>query len=437
MDVLINTAGASTILPAVNVTADRSETAPVAVCRECGWLMRLPVLGLRDRAYCPRCGSMVAEHTSANHQTTMAWSLAALSMLCFVFAFGFLNFEARGISHTMWFLDSARTLTANDYKLLATLVLLTTVAFPALYLCALLYICAGLTRQRRLPFALDVARLCRLIEPWMMSDVFIVGVLVSLIKIVTLATIGIGLSFVIFCAYSFMTLRTIGSVHWPALWDQLADNPTPSLHLRTGRSVDARQIMICETCGVPFRAMAKPVCPRCGKRQWIQRINRLQLTWALLVTAIILYILANIYPIMLTTSLGRTTPQTIVGGVMELAETGSWPIALVVFSASIVVPITKIVALAWLCLNVRHHWNEDSRARVRLHRFIEKIGRWSMIDVFVVATLGALVQAGMLVAVKPGAAAPAFAAVVIITMIATHTFDTRLLWNDSLSSPTP
>lgn len=425
----------STPESAVTVSNPSPAVAAIALCRECGWVMRVPALAPSDRACCPRCGHHVAAHTQAGHHTTMAWSLATLIVLGLVFAFDFLSFKVRGIGHTMWFMDAAQTLVGYDYTFLAILFLLTTVVLPGLYLCALLYICIALTRQQGLPYAVDVARLVRPVEPWMMSDVFIVGVLVGLIKVATLVVIGIGLSFVAFCIYSLMMLRTIMTVHWPGLWDQLADSPLPPESLRAGESAGAQQVTICGTCEAPFRATAKRVCPRCGQRQWIHCVNRLQLTWALLVTATILYILANIYPIMLTTSLGRTIPQTIVGGVLELTESGSWPIALVVFVACIVVPITKIVALAWLCLNAQYRWREDSRAHMRLYRFIEKIGRWSMIDIFVVATLGALIQAGTLMTVQPGAAAVSFAAVVIITMVAAQAFDTRLLWLDPLSSP--
>ncbi len=145
-----------------------------------------------------------------------------------------------------------------------------------------------------------------------------------------------------------------------------------------------------------------------------------------------MYIPANVYPIMTTTSLGQSSPSTIVGGVVELIQMGSWPVAVIIFIASVIVPVGKLVALAWLCLVVRRSSELNAATRTRLYRLTEFIGRWSMIDVFVVAILVALIRAGSLMSIEPGPAALAFGAVVVITMVAAMTFDPRLLWDSPL-----
>lgn len=406
----------------------------IALCSECDWVMQIPPRKLGEAAHCPRCHHHVVDAPQRDLQRPLAWALATLIMLGLVFAFDFLSFSTQGVGHTMAFTDAAVSLAGYHYLSLAVLLVLTTVGFPALYLCTLVYLFAVARYRTDKRLAINLARRIRPLEPWMMSDVFIVGVLVSLVKIVTLADIHIGPSFVAFCIYAAMLLRTLTLVDWTSLWDRLAPVATHTSHIATGCTGASQQLVVCRGCDAPFRISRRAHCPRCGRRHWRYKLDRLQLTWALLVTATILYIPANLYPIMFTTSLGTTEPQTIIGGVVHLAQSGSWPIALVIFVASVIVPISKVVALAWLCLAARHGWHHDSRAQMRLYRVTEKIGRWSMIDVFVVAILAALVQAGALMAIQPGPAALSFAGVVLITMVAALSFDSRRLWDDHFYS---
>jgi len=417
------------------MTVEHATDLPVAVCRECDWVIQVPSRAPGESVHCPRCNHHIAPPAQSDRQRPLAWAMAALIMLALVFAFDFLSFSTRGVSHTMSFFDAARTMAGHDYPSLAVLLFCTTVGLPGAYLLAVVFLLWQASRHKAGAATRALARQLRPLEPWMMSDVFIVGVLVSLIKIVTLADVSIGLSFIAFCIYALLVLRTFMLIDWPALWADLAPMPALHTHLETGRTGASQNLVVCRGCDMPF-PNDRSKCPRCGGRHIAHAIDRIQLTWALLITAVILYIPANIYPIMSTTSLGSTDPQTIVGGVLHLAHTGSWPIALVIFVASVVVPISKIVALAWLCLTATYRWHHNSRTQMRLYRVTEKIGRWSMIDVFVVAVLVALVRAGALMAIEPGPAALCFAAVVIITMIAALTFDTRQLWDETFEMNT-
>lgn len=401
----------------------------LVLCRECDWLVRLPARRPGQRARCPRCHHHLTGPARRDVQAPMAWAITALMMLGLVFAFPFLGFSTHGVAHVMNFGDTVGALIGDDYGTLAAILLATTVAFPGLYLAALVYLCLGAGQQRRLPGAIALARLLRPLEPWMMSDVFIVGVLVSLIKIISLADIHIRASFIAFCVYSLLLLRTLSLIDWTALWDAIAPAPGPLHEAQPGASGHRQSLVACRACDTPFIAHRQPRCPRCGKRHRDFRIDRIQLTWALLVTAAMLYIPANVYPVLSTVTLGNAQPQTIAAGVLHLAKSGDWPIAAIIFVASIMVPISKIVALAWLCIVARRPPGA-SLARTRAYRITEKIGRWSMIDVFVVAVLTTLVQAGALISIQPGPGAVAFAGVVILTMIAALTFDTRLLWPD-------
>jgi paraquat-inducible protein A len=175
-------------------------------------------------------------------------------------------------------------------------------------------------------------------------------------------------------------------------------------------------------------------CPRCGAPLHLRKPHSLQRSWALLLTALILYVPANVYPIMQVTSLGQTQSDTILSGVIHLWVVGMYPLAAIIFIASVFVPLLKMLALLYLLLSVQFCWRWGLRERTVLYRLTEAVGRWSMVDVFVVALLAALVHFDELATIVPGSAALAFAAVVVATMFAAMAFDPRLMW-DSHSSP--
>ena len=152
--------------------------------------------------------------------------------------------------------------------------------------------------------------------------------------------------------------------------------------------------------------------------------------WALTLAAFILYIPANTLPIMTVVSMGHGEPDTILSGVRVLIAGGLWPLALLVFFASIVVPVLKLVALTYLLVSVRRKSRWRPRDRTVLYRITEAVGRWSMIDVFMISILVALVKLGAIATIEPGAGALAFAAVVVVTMFAAMSFDPRLIWDD-------
>ena len=169
--------------------------------------------------------------------------------------------------------------------------------------------------------------------------------------------------------------------------------------------------------------------PLCGAALHLRMTDSLQRTVALVITAIVLYIPANVLPIMTTTQLGNATPSTILGGVVLLVKMGSYPVAAVIFIASVLVPMAKMGALLWLCWSVARRHRTSHRQRTVLYRVTEFVGRWSMTDVFVVTILVALIHLGGLLVITPGPAAIAFGGVVIVTMLAAESFDQRLIWD--------
>ena len=177
------------------------------------------------------------------------------------------------------------------------------------------------------------------------------------------------------------------------------------------------------------KAGEKAHCPRCGAALHRRKPNSLARTWALVLAALIFYLPANLLPITVVTSLGMVQADTIMSGVLYFIKEGSWPIAAVIFIASVFVPLMKLVILIYLLVSVQRGSTARLRDRARLYRITEAVGRWSMVDIFVVTILVALVNLGALASIQAGPAAPFFAAVVVVTMFAAMSFDPRLMWD--------
>ncbi len=201
-------------------------------------------------------------------------------------------------------------------------------------------------------------------------------------------------------------------------------------------TLTARQasLLSCHACGRLSQGRDGDSCPRCGAALHGRKPESIHRTWALIVTASILYVPSNILPVMRVVSFGQDKSDTIMGGIIHFMRTGSWPLALLIFFASIVVPVLKITILSFLLISVQRRWRWKPETRTRLYRLTVTIGRWSMVDIFVVTLMVAVVSMGALATIEPGPAAMAFALVVIATMLASHSFDPRLIWDQLESS---
>jgi paraquat-inducible protein A len=193
-----------------------------------------------------------------------------------------------------------------------------------------------------------------------------------------------------------------------------------------------RGLCSCHVCQLVSRSTGTSrgqYCPRCGARLHLRRPGSVQRCWALVIASYILYIPANTLVMMETGSLISYRKDTIVSGVVHLWRTGSWMIAVIVFVASVAIPLLKLFSLTLLLISVQRKSTWHPQQRTRLYRLVEAVGRWSMLDIYVVTLLAALVQLGSLAIVKAGPAAIAFGAVVVLTMLATMEFDPRLIWD--------
>lgn len=192
-------------------------------------------------------------------------------------------------------------------------------------------------------------------------------------------------------------------------------------------SAFAHGLQGCEIC-TSVGPVEKTRCECCGAKLHAGWSDSIQKTWAWLITSAMLYFPANFLPITYTRFFGKETQSTILGGVVTLWEHGDRPIAVIIFVASVLVPLGKMIVLSWMCLSVQLGSNFALAQKTKLYRVTEFVGRWSMIDVFVVGILVALIQVGNIMTVRPGVAAIAFAGMVVTTMLASLSFDPRLLW---------
>ncbi len=192
-------------------------------------------------------------------------------------------------------------------------------------------------------------------------------------------------------------------------------------------------LAVCPICHSITDQVEAP-CPVCGKATHYRKPASLQKVWAWWIAGLIAYIPGNLYPIMITSTVGSNEPSTILGGVKVLIHHGSHAIAFVIFFFSIVVPLVKFVIIAWLAIGIQQQRHGNEHTRHRGHEIVEFVGRWSMVDVFVVAALAALIQIGGIMAIYPGLGINAFAASVVCTMLSAMSFDARLIWDQGPAS---
>jgi len=276
------------------------------------------------------------------------------------------------------------------------------------------------TRHLRRVFAL-----AEKLRPWSMIDVFVFGVFVAYVKLGDVVTIGLAVGVYALLALTFVLVWMDSALDREAVWERLDHQ-----NRADGSCRGSAGLIGCETCGlVSVPRLDDPRRRRCESVLHERKPDSVARTWALVIAAAVLYLPANYYPVLTVVQLGAGAPSTILGGVEELLAARQYPLAALVFFASILVPLLKLVGLSLMLITIqtgRVGWLRD---RTRLYHIVRFIGRWSMIDIFMESLLGALVVFGSVITIEPGVGAVAFCGVVILTMFAAETFDPRLMWD--------
>ncbi|MFP4167938.1 MAG: PqiA/YebS family transporter subunit [Desulfonatronovibrionaceae bacterium] len=399
------------------------------VCEECDWVNPLPGLFPGQKAKCRCCGNTLVIWPDQTLDRLLAYGTSGLFMLIMTFSFTFLGFTAHGTGRHTSLPQTVTTLVSYDYLVLGAILFMALFVIPLIYLLVLMYLAAGLRLRRLLPGSMFLSRWYPALQPWLMVDVFLVGVLVAMVKLRSMIDISFGLSFWALCAYALLVDKTVSLVDRRWLWRHIGGMAPAPDGLRDAPA-RLQGVSGCHYCGAIVNG-EHGLCRRCRHKVHTRNPASLKRTLALLSAAVIMYVPANIFPIMSTVSLGKENPSTILGGVVQLWQMGSYPVAVIIFSASVMIPLIKILSLLWLCKECWRPGRIPVERKMKLYRGMELIGRWSMIDVFVVATLVGLVRLGNLMSVIPGPAAVSFAAVVVLTMLAAMVFDPRLLWDSA------
>ena len=389
-------------------------------CPHCGLLCRLPPRLPGFVAECPRCGEALWRMRRAGRRLPLACALAALVFYLFALVAPFLEITAFGRFSQAGLTTGPVQLAAQGYMAIAALVFTLTLLAPGVQLGILLLTLGGL---RHLPHRLltPLFRWYERLTPWAMIDVYLLGFLVAYTRLTAMATVHLDTALYALAGCMICMTAAQANLDTEAIWrrlDPAGDTPLP-----------AGRLSACPACHLVSAAAEGSLCPRCGTLRHARKPESQSRAWALLLAAAILYIPANMFPFMDVTKLAQPTAYTIMGGVFELANDGLWPLAVLVFGASITIPLTKLLVLAYLLIATHFGWDEHLTARTRAYRVIDLIGRWSMIDVFMVSILVALVRFSPFTSVQADTGAVCFAAVVVLTIVAVNAFDPRLMWD--------
>ncbi len=404
------------------------DPSSLIACHECGLMHRAVRHAPGTSVRCTRCGAGLYKPRVNGIERSLMLTFAAFILFVLANAFPFMTFEVEGREQVSTLISGVLILYDSGLWSLALVVLLASVLLPVLKLSMMTYVLLPLWLGRRTPHGALVFRWAEISRPWAMMEVFLLGVLVAYVKLGDLGTLTLGISVFAFGALILMIVAADAVLDPHDVWQRLA--PEEPYRGRVAKPGD--QLIGCHACDLvnPVPPGAHEDCARCGAALHWRKTDSIARTWALVITAIILYIPANVYPIMTVISFGKGAPDTILSGVVHLIEAGLWPLALLVFVASIAVPMLKLIGISYLLISVQTGSVRRLRDKTVLYRIIEAVGRWSMIDIFMISILVALVNLGSVATIEPGVGAISFAAVVIITMIASMMFDPRLMWDN-------
>lgn len=402
-------------------------------CGACDCLHRIVEIPAGGKASCRRCGAQLYRNLPRSLDHSAALYLAAFILLVLANIFPFVALQYGDRIEQSLLISGGFALQQAGMGEIGLLVMLTSVVFPFLTIAAMLYLLLPLRLGIQPPRMTLVWQMVRTLSPWSLIGVFMLGLLVSVVKLQDLAMIIPGVAFYAFIGLLVISAAAAASFDPAALWPRLGPVPDQEAQYSVDASAADLGYAACPVCEILVKLPAAGDscrCPRCASKvSGARHPDSLSRTWALLASATLLLIPANLYPVMTVTRLGQGEPNTIMSGVIHLIEDGAWPLGLLVFFASFVVPITKILVLAFLLITVQRGSAWRLRDRTQLYHFTEVIGAWSMVDIFLVGIMVALVRMDGLATVYPGVGATFFGAAVVLTMMAAHAFDPRLVWD--------
>jgi paraquat-inducible protein A len=398
-------------------------------CRHCDLLQAVPALRAGSSATCPRCSGILRRAQRDPLRHGLALNIAALSLFGVACLMPLMSVSKAGMGLSADLFSGPLQLKADGVWPLSVVILIATFFAPLLKILGTLYVLLQLRRPSPSPHIRRVFVWVEKLRPWAMIEVYMLGVLVAYVKLVDIVTIDVGVAVYALAILILTMVMADAALDRHAVWEAIDRSPRP----RFDAGAESRDTIGCEICGLVHEGgpRAAPVCLRCGSHLHRRKPNSLARSWAFVLAALVLYVPANVYPVLTVIQLGSGEPSTILGGVEELVVSHMYPLAALVFFASILVPVLKVVSLMILLVSAQMGWSGRLRDRTRLYRIVNVIGRWSMIDIFMISILVSLVHFGAVVMIAPGFGAVCFASVVILTMFAAESFDPRLMWDNA------
>lgn len=387
-------------------------------CQECDHLVALPATLKRgEDAYCPQCQAKLTSYRYWSLTRLLILSLTMLILASIAFTQPLIKIYLLGTMITANVLDGIRLISEQGSPLTAAMVAFCAVAAPLSLPVAILYLHLGERLRLNLrPVLLMLGKL----KEWVMLDVYLIGLGVATIKLGDYATVYIGNGLIAFVVLMVLSLLMLININMDQLWQRFY----PQKEIKTSPAT-------CHACHYHFKRLPKPHshCPRCRSSYTLRQPMSLQKTWAALIAAIILLLPANLLPISILYLNGQRNEDTIFSGVLSLVNSGNTPIAIIVFIASVFVPFFKIIILLSLLLSIHFNLRIHPLLRMKLYRFVSWIGRWSMLDLFVIGLMMTLINRDQLMTFTMGPAAFYFGTAVILTILAVEWLDSRLLWD--------
>ncbi len=398
-------------------------------CHECDKLYRYVPIPAGCKANCDTCGSLLYKHIPNSLNRSLALFLSALMLFIIANVFPFLSLELGGRVVENVLLSGGWSLYQQGMGELGLVIFFTSFAFPLVVILCMLYLLVSIRFGVTPPAMGPVYRIVQAIMPWSLIGVFMLAVLIAIVKLQDLANVITGPALISLAVLLVVFSAAKTNFDPEILWSATGHTP---MDLTARLTTENHNIINCHTCGLLWTESDNLThCTRCTTPLHHRKPHSIENTWALLFSATVLMIPANVYPILTVIRFGQGAPNTIYSGVLHLIDDGLWGLAMIVFIASIVVPVTKLIALSYLLLSVRKKSSWRSRDRTILFRVTEVIGAWSMVDVFLVGLLSSLVSLDALSTIEPGIGASYFAGVVVLTMFAAHSFDARLIWDNT------
>jgi paraquat-inducible protein A len=405
-------------------------------CPGCGLFQVVPAMAANMRSNCERCGTILRATRADPTGHCLALTLTSLVLFAVLWLAMLMKVSTAGIVRETTLMSGPAELVERGLWPLAVAVAFTTALAPLAKFAGTLYVLVGLRMETLPPNLRGVFRFSRRIGTWAMLEVLLLGAFVAYVKLGDLVTIELGPAIYALGLLTIVVVWAELSLDPQAVWEEIERRgqthaPMPAVAPLAWRPGAAG----CEDCGlVCVPADHDGRCQRCGAKVHERRPDAINRTLALVIAGAILYIPANAYPVLTVVQLGAGQPSTILGGVEELLASKMYPLALLVFFASVLVPLFKLLGLAVMISATTLAGSAEAasvllRQRTRLYYIVAWIGRWSMVDIFMESLLGALVKFGGVITIEPGVGALAFCAVVFVTIFAAEAFDPRLMWD--------